>query len=250
MPVRRLIQLFRRKKAAARLGIRFDRCSTFHLPEQMVINGRRHQLSLPNENGVKVAFIDLLLDDCYGCKRISEPVKTVLDIGANVGLFGITARLAFPDAVIHAYEPNPNLAPYLQAQAKAARFNYFTEAVGLDNGKVSLDYNEDSVQTRSLTDQSGPITQISFREAINKIGCSVDFVKMDCEGAEWELFRDIESWRRVRHLSMEYHLWPDHAEKEVLDKMRELGFRVVNHAPVVSHPPMEGFGLIIATRST
>lgn len=235
--------MFRRKKAAARLGIRFDRCSTFHLPEQIVINGRRHRLSLPNENGVKVAFIDLLLDDCYGCKRISEPVKTVLDIGANVGLFGIAARAVFPDAIIHVYEPNPNLESYLEEQAKAGRFNYFKEAVGLDNGKVSLDYNEDSVQTRSLNDAAGNIPQIAFREAINQLGSSVDLVKMDCEGAEWELLQDTESWSRVRHLSMEYHLWSDHTEKEVLDKVRKLGFRIVNHTP------MGEFGLIIATRS-
>jgi len=240
--IRRLMRLLKRRKSAARLGISFDRCATFHLPDQIVINGTRHRLSLPNENGVWVAFIELLLDDCYGCRQISQPVKTVLDIGANVGLFGITAREAFPDAVIHVYEPNLHLEPYLKEQAKAGGFEYFMEAVGLDNGKVSLDYNEDSVQTRSVIDQAGNITQIAFREAINRIGNSVDFVKMDCEGAEWQLFQDVESWDHVRHLSMEYHLRFGHTEKEALDKMRELGFRIV------SHTPASGFGLIIASR--
>ena len=70
----------------------------------------------------------------------------------------------------------------------------------------------------------------------------MDFVKMDCEGAEWQLFKDMESWGHVRHLSMEYHLWPDHTEQEMLDKVHELGFRVK------SLTPSDGFGLIIASR--
>ena len=35
-------------------------------------------------------------------------VKTVLDIGANVGRFAITARKLFPDAHIYAFEPLPD----------------------------------------------------------------------------------------------------------------------------------------------
>ncbi len=231
-----------RRKAAARFGIKFDRSTHFHLPAEIVIRGDRHRLWLPDEHGIKIAFVELLLDDCYGCRRISKPVKTILDIGANVGLFGLMAREIFPDAVIHAYEPNPNLEPYLKHQAKIGSFECFMEAVGLDHGKVSLTFAADSVQTRSFNDQAGDIKQTAFREIIRRIGDSVDLVKMDCEGTEWPLFQDVESWSRVRHLSLEYHLWPGCSEKEALDKVRALGFYIRYHKP------LDGFGLIWASR--
>ncbi len=117
------------------------------------------------------------------------------------------------------------------------------EAVGLENGRVSRDFNTDSVQTRSKNDNAGKIPQSSFREALARLGGDVDLVKMDCEGAEWDIFEDRDSWKRVQHLSMEYHLWPDHTHNEVLEVVRHLGFQVREYKPI------DNFGLIIASRS-
>lgn len=246
MFIHRLLQLYRRRRAARRFGFAFNRCADFQLPDHITINDDHHRLYLPNENGVKVAVIDLLLDDCYRCKELvksAQPVNTVLDIGANVGLFGIAARNAFPAAQIHAYEPNPNLEQYLSVQAKSADFSYFMEAVGLECGRVSLDFHTDSVQTRSTIDIDGKIPQIAFREAIGRLGGSVDLVKMDCEGAEWDIFKDKDSWKLVRNLSIEYHLWPDHSHNEVLDVVRSLGFRVREYTPI------DNFGLLITSHT-
>lgn len=244
MAINRYIHFLKRKIAAAKLSVTFERSATFQLPERIKINGQIRSLYLPNENGVKVAFIDLLLDDCYKYKELDSPeIKTVLDIGANVRLFGVAARNAFPSAQIHAYEPNPFLEKYLEVQAKSANFEYHMEAVGLGNGSVSLDFHTDSVQTRSLTDVSGQIPQTSFRETIARLGGKVDLVKMDCEGAEWDIFQDVNSWQRVRHVTMEYHLWPNHTHDEVLAVIRSLGFRVREHKPTELD-----FGLLIASR--
>ena len=206
------------------------------------------QLRLPEENGVKVAFIDILLDDCYGCGALGKrfkTVKTVLDIGGNVGLFGIAARNLFPSARIHSYEPNRLLEPYLSVQAEAAQFEYFMEAVGLERGMISLAINEDSVQTRSVRDREGHIPQLAFREAIERLGGEVDLLKMDCEGDEWTLFEDKHSWRHVKHLCMEYHLFhPGHTEQAVQTKLKGLGFEITSFAPI------RHFGLVTASRNT
>lgn len=71
----------------------------------------------------------------------------------------------------------------------------------------------------------------------------MDFLKMDCEGAEWRLFEDKEIWRKVENLSMEYHLWPEHTHEEAWSVVHGLGFTVK------SQTRYEGFGLIIASRS-
>jgi len=241
----RIKLLMSRRKSAANLGVRFSRCASFNLPSKMVINGKEIALNMPNENGIKVAFIDLLLDDCYGCHELrrKEPqIKTILDIGGNVGLFGIAARSVFPGAIIHSYEPNRSLEPYLMSQAKFSDFKYFLEAVGLENGSISLEYHEDSVQTYSIQDDDGDISQIAFRTAIDRLGGKVDFLKMDCEGAEWDIFQDKESWTKVEHLSMEYHLVSEHTKDEVKTIIEKLGFKIT------LFKECSGFGLLSAER--
>lgn len=242
MVVKRLLNLVRRRNRAKKIGVEFARAADFQIPNYLMITGDRKLVSLPQENGVKVAFVEILLDDCYGLEELSQPILKVLDIGANVGLFSIAARNKFPQAVIHAYEPNPYLEKHLQIQADNANFNYFMEAVGLEDGKVSLEFHEDSVQTRSTVNQAGAITQVAFRQTIERLGGSVDLAKVDCEGAEWLLFQDKANWQLVQNLSLEYHLYPDHKHEEVRQVIQGLGFKIKKQIPI------ENYGLILAHR--
>lgn len=239
----RLLKLIERQKRAKKLGVKFNRCASFKLPDHLTIGGNNKIVKLPIEIGVNVAFIDILLDDCYGLETLSHPIRKVLDIGANVGLFGLAARNRFPEAVIHAYEPNIQLENYLEMQARAADFTYFMEAVGLEDGRVTLDLHEDSVLTRSKVDEAGSVTQVAFRKAIERLGGLVDLAKVDCEGAEWLLFQDSDAWQLVRNLSMEYHLWPTHTHDEVREVVQNLGFEIKKQVPI------SDYGLLLASRS-
>lgn len=241
--INRFIKLLRRRNRARNLGFVFKRSAGFELPATISLFNETKGLYLPSEIGVKVAFLELLLDDCYQLSKIPSNITSVLDIGANVGLFGIASRLNFPKAKIHAYEPNLCLEPYLNQQATSAQVSYFLEAIGHSDGFVFLDINADSVLTRSKTDKSGDIPQISFQRAIERLGGKVDLVKLDCEGAEWEIFEDKESWKSVSWLTMEYHLWPNHSHDEVASVVRKLGFRILRQTPVVTD------GMLLAHRT-
>ena len=244
----RLIKLLMRKKSAFELGISFDRSANFQLPSSIRIDGEIRSLQLPKEQGVKIAFIELLLDDCYGCKqfkRINEEINTVVDIGGNVGLFGIAARNAFPQATIHCYEPNPALEAYLVTQASAANFTYFPEAVGASNGFISLSIGSESVLTRSIKNERGGIIKTSFETVIQRIGGHIDFLKMDCEGAEWDIFNDQISWQYVNFLALEYHLFESWQTEDYLkNKIKCLGFEIKKFMP------FENYGILFASRSS
>jgi FkbM family methyltransferase len=198
---------------------------------------------VPKENGVRVAFVDILLDDCYGLRRLENPPDRIVDIGAHVGLFGLAARVQFPHAQVDAYEPNPHLERYLKVQARTGSFRYSMFAVGAHGGRVSLDYHVDSVQTQSRLDESGDIVQIALGEVVDRAGGTIDFLKLDCEGAEWGLFEDRASWKHINNLGMEYHLWPDHSHDEVAQAVRNLGLSVVKQKRSA-----ERFGLLWASR--
>ena len=172
-----------------------------------------------------------------------NPPNTIVDIGAHVGIFALAARLRFPHAQVHAYEPNPHLEEYLKLQAHESGFRYSMYAVGAHRGRVSLDYHVDSVRTRSRPDESGDIVQIGLDEIVKAAGGTIDFLKLDCEGAEWRLFEDHASWKHVNNLGMEYHLWPDHSHEEAAQVIRALGLSIVKHKRSA-----ESFGLLWASQ--
>lgn len=105
-----------------RYGALVGRTENLRIPKSVLIGTRRHRMSLPEERGVRTDFAEILLSDIYGLERRGRDVfSTVLDIGANVGLFALAARKIHRHALIHTYEPNTALEPYLTVQLAAAR---------------------------------------------------------------------------------------------------------------------------------
>ena len=200
-----------RRKAARQIGVDFCTVRSFSLPHDIVVNDMPVRLDLPCEEGQITAFVEILLDDCYHLRKLSSSAEiiTVIDVGANAGVFSIAARKAFPRAKIHAYEPNPELGIRLRKLAEQIDFTYYAEAIGRKNGMVKLVTQPGlSIMTKTVADEAGPNIQISLRSALHRIGGNVDLLKLDCEGAEWELFKDRSAWAKVRYLTMEYHLDP------------------------------------------
>ncbi len=248
MPLTRLVSFGRRRLAARRLNVPFTRAAGFTLPETIRLNGRDVPLLVPREHGVRIAFVELLLDDCYGLHALSGgqhgcDISRVVDIGANAGLFGLAARIAFPQATIHCYEPNPALERYLAHQAKSAGFDYFLEAVGREAGRVRLNVDaSESVHSASRSDPDGTIPQVALRTALDRLGGEVDLVKMDCEGAEWEILEDAESWRRVRFLTLEYHLGNGTDHNRIRSALAKLDYTIERQTRATN------YGLVHAMR--
>jgi hypothetical protein len=85
----------------------------------------------------------------------------------------------YPDAIIHAYEPNLNMKQFLEYQSGIGGFSYFLEAVGNKNDMVLLDIDaKESVHTRCR--QGGDISQVAFRTCLLRLGGNVDLLK--CRG--------------------------------------------------------------------
>ena len=238
-------RLIKRRKEAQRFGIGFLLARNFEVPRSILVNGRGTTLNVPQEHGVRSDFISIFLDDCYGLYKTSMQSPVILDIGANVGLFALASRVAFPDAIIHAYEPNAQLETYLSKQAEAGAFTYFMEAVGLQEGFVELEFLGDSNLTRSKIASNGIVHQSSFRQAIERAGGQVDLAKIDCEGVEWQLFEDVESWTHIRNLAMEYHLWATvgRTHGDVRGIVQRLGFEVLEQEYTA-----DDYGLLRARR--
>lgn len=214
---------------ALRYGIPSMRRATFQMPQSVKLRGRRVRINYPDEQGIANDFITCCMIDEYGLGRVWGQVRTILDLGSNVGFFALAARARFPRATIHAYEPNPRTLPYLRDNVAGGGIRVFAEAVGDRDGSVEIVDRGDSNLARTSASPSGAVPLIPLSRAVDRLGVVVDLAKIDCEGAEWDMFRDTAGWKAIRNLRMEYHLWGRHEYQEVKERLAQLGFTVTRH---------------------
>ncbi|NES80452.1 MAG: hypothetical protein F6K10_02800 [Moorea sp. SIO2B7] len=81
-------------------------------------------------------------------------------------------------------------------------------------------------------------------EAIKTLGSTVDLLKIDCEGAEWDLLRAEGVWDKIQNIAMEYHLFNKGQTLEILKATIEsLGFKIKMVKPTDKY-----YGDLIASR--
>jgi len=173
-----------------------------------------------------------LLDDGYGLSRIRKIPSTILDIGANLGFFALAAKSFFPDALVHCYEPNPRTYAFLDKNTHINNLITFQEAVGGKFGQVYLEERGDSNQARTTGATEGiAVPQIDLATAVKRLNGYVELAKIDCEGAEWEMFENPEPWRSIEELRIEYHLIDRYDSSDVLKHLKNFDFNILKHSP-------------------
>jgi methylase of polypeptide subunit release factors len=120
--------LIRRSIQAARLGFAFYGTSRTPFPKTVRLCGTKTALSIPQERGPLYDLINVWLDDEYGLRSLTPSPKTIMDVGANAGVFCLWARHCFPKATIHAYEPNPRSIPFLRSNLRGVPVKIFIQA--------------------------------------------------------------------------------------------------------------------------
>lgn len=226
-----------------RFGIVYLRARRFTMPRKIRAAKKSVLLHYPPEVGVETDFITCFIGNAYGLRKQLTEVHTILDIGANLGFFSIAARGRYPHATIHAYEPNPRVLPFLKSNLAELKIGIYPEAVGTQDGFTSMLDDGPSNQARTCSTGKDEIPVVSLEKAVERLGNSVDLLKLDCEGAEWELFQLSDCWKHIRNLRMEYHLFHGETFPQVESALRNLGFRIIHTEHDV------GFGIVWATQS-
>lgn len=133
------------------------------------------------------------------------PQDAVLDLGANEGVF--TTKLAATGAMVHAYEPDPEaFARLTRAVAGLANVRLYNAAVAARPGLLRLSRKKraagghDTVASSIVFDNRGKdgggsdgveVEVVGFAEALARCGQRVALVKMDIEGAEFDILEQV-----------------------------------------------------------
>ena len=210
--MRSLFQHLSRIKNARRFSVPFTRRASFKVPGKITICGQVVPVKAPNERGIRNDFLTCFINDDYGLSALNQPIQSVIDLGANVGFFSMATRSYFPNAKIQSYEPNPRIKEYLLENAISTNFQPFFEAVGSADSFVLIDDSGDSNQARTVAVEANSISnslniqKTALSTVVERIGGQVDLAKIDCEGGEWDLFNDLATFQKIKHVRMEYHL--------------------------------------------
>lgn len=179
----------------------------------------------------------------------TAPNPRILDCGANIGLSSLFYKREYPHARITAYEADPEIAMQLARNLQingAADVDVVAAAVWIENGVVgfaaqgadagALDQFTHQRDRTSIQVPSCRLADVVARE-------SIDLLKLDIEGAELDVLRDIASYlQNVQAMQLEVHeLRADRRRlPEALTILADAGFRYsisrVTHLPWLDRP--------------
>lgn len=148
----------------------------------------------------------LVEDDLLECwSEFARDAAIVFDIGANAGIFSLTTLAVRPDAIVHAFEPTPEIVARLQETVRRNRLTnvYIHEfAIGREEGIAYLNFCKgetganDGMNFVSKGELSGAAVPIQIttldtfcaRQNISQI----DLLKLDIQGYEAEALAGAE----------------------------------------------------------
>jgi FkbM family methyltransferase len=195
--------------------------------------GGRLVLRPPPATDLQTAM-EIFFCDAYRSPRPrpAERVRTIVDLGANVGYSIVYFSRAFPLATIEAFEPHPEhvrqIARHVVANGLEDRVTVRAAAAGTQDCRMFL---LDAENRSTLVSRAGPgryeVPVVDWlAEAAGK---PIDFLKMDIEGSEYAILFDPRFARMdVASLAVEWHETPEHPAggHEVAELLKRLGYQV------------------------
>ena len=156
----------------------------------------------------------------------------ILDCGANIGLSTLYFSLQYPNSTIHAFEPDSSVFELLQRNIQDNHLTnviLYNQAVWTQETELSFSNKGTEASQIDVTGQSTTkVKAIKLCTFLNQFE-KIDFLKMDIEGAEFEVIKDCASQlNKIQNIFLEYHGTIKETEKltTLLNIVKQSGFKV------------------------
>jgi FkbM family methyltransferase len=183
----------------------------------VTIDGSRPPVILRRGTSDRLVFEQVFIGQEYEGHQLTRQPRTIVDAGANIGLSSICFALKYPAAKILAIEPDirnyrmlvRNSQPYANIEPVHGALWATKTSVAIANlGDSPWAYRVDDSEG-SATGSSVLIDTITMPEVISWAEGTIDLLKLDIEGAEYQLFSsDSPEWvNSVETIVVELHDW-------------------------------------------
>ncbi|MCJ7856664.1 FkbM family methyltransferase [Lachnospiraceae bacterium NSJ-143] len=162
----------------------------------IAVNADDFIFGVPSEEWGLAMFLSTYGHFEYGTETLFESIveegMSVLDIGANLGMF--TLRALRKGAVVYAYEPTPSIFKILEQNIKNNGFNskvaLFNNAVFNEEKTIEFSITEGTCgQSNNLFSKEGTLGSVMVKTVVIdehlKHVEKIDIIKMDIEGSEY-----------------------------------------------------------------
>ena len=160
----------------------------------------------------------------------------IIDVGAHIGLFTLFASQFCKEGRIFCFEPvreNYDLLVTNLQINKITNAKPFNIAISQNIGKVKIYLNEDESGhsmfvsgTKSIQIESTSLKNIIDTNNLEKC----DFLKMDCEGVEYEIIDSlpIDYFDKIKKMCIEYHFADEkpHLIQNMIKKLAALSYAI------------------------
>jgi FkbM family methyltransferase len=185
-------------------------------------------------------YREVFIDKCYDKPKLTSKEPTIIDVGANAGLFTIRMKQLYPSSKIYCFEPFASNFEELSKNIERSNFRdvkLFPYGVGGITRKEKLYIHKTNIgghsiiQAKTQNDQYVEIDLVSLKDIIRDLKITkCDLLKMDCEGAEGEIIKSID--RNIASLieKMIFEPSPEAYDiEEIKLHLRNLGYLIEEH---------------------
>ena len=190
---------------------------------------------------------EVITKDTYKAAGQIEPGDIVIDVGAHIGAFALhaaslgakvfafePARVNFDQLLrnieLNGYDKDHLDYPYLRAGGKFPRYEIEAYEGGVmeSEGLQTLYIRQGNFGGCSfyakgiLSEEVATITLKKLIEAYAFGGC--DFLKIDCEGAEYDILKGFPHFDKVERIALEYH--GDPVRQKIVELLEGKGYDV------------------------
>jgi FkbM family methyltransferase len=181
------------------------------------------------------AWDEIFVNRIYDLGELEGEDCYIVDAGSNIGLGVLYWTLRYPNSHGVALEPDPSICGLLRANAIdwKANFEVIEAAAGKADGRATFFVEGgDSGHLADATGRGEGI-EVSVRRLSPLLDRPVSLLKIDIEGAEYEVIEEIRfSLRNVRRIFVECHAYQGRAQHygSLLKVLQEEGFYCQSHA--------------------
>lgn len=198
----------------------------------VIINQQPHKVELRTVDGDFFILHEIFVDQPYWIpiSHVREEARTVVDLGANIGMTTLYLHEWLPRADFLCVEANPRNIPLLRANTSRldAHVDIVEGAISDQSGTVWFETEGPAwgtALTRDDTRGSVEVEAYTMRDLMEDYDIEhIDVLKVDIEGAEKKIFQDGEGWlEHVGWIMIELH---DYTLEDFASDVEPYGFKV------------------------